>query len=123
MVMLFMAQQSTHMREVPSFLGTKITGTAQGLRLSRTYPLSNNCWTCHLISFISSRLVLYAAQLGNDTPGIKSIGCSIPLKGGRPGGISVGKTTLNSYKRLVIARGKGVVISSSENNTCRHTKA
>jgi hypothetical protein len=26
-------------------------------------------------------------------------------------------------KRLVIARGKGVVISSSENNTCLHTKA
>jgi hypothetical protein len=28
------------------FLGTKITRTAQGLRLSRTYPLSNNYWTC-----------------------------------------------------------------------------
>jgi hypothetical protein len=42
---LFMAQQSTHMRQVPFFLGTKITGTSQGLRLSRMYPLSNNSWT------------------------------------------------------------------------------
>ena len=35
MVMLLMARQSTHMRHVPSFLGTSRTGTAQGLRLSR----------------------------------------------------------------------------------------
>jgi hypothetical protein len=73
MVMLFMARQSTHMRQVPFFLGTKITGTTQGLRLSRTYPLSNNSWTCHLISFVSSGLVLYTARLGNDAPRIKSI--------------------------------------------------
>jgi hypothetical protein len=44
--MLFMARQSAHMRQVPFFLETKITGTTQGLRLSRTYPLSNNFWTC-----------------------------------------------------------------------------
>jgi hypothetical protein len=33
------------------------------------------------------------------------------------------KMSLNSYKRLVIAQDKGVVISSRENNTCLHTKA
>jgi hypothetical protein len=33
------------------------------------------------------------------------------------------KTSVNSCKRLVIARGKGIVISSSENKTCLHTKA
>jgi hypothetical protein len=73
MVILFIARQSTHMHQVPFFLGTKIAGTTQGLRLSRTYPLSNNSWTCRRISFVSSMLVLYAAQLGNDAPGIKSI--------------------------------------------------
>jgi hypothetical protein len=123
MVILFIARQSTHMHQVPFFLGTKIIGTAQGLSLSCTYPLSNNSWTCHWISFVSFGLVLYVARLGNDAPGIKSIWYSIPLKGGSPEGISTGKTSLNSCKRLVIARGKGVVISSSENNTCLHTKA
>jgi hypothetical protein len=29
MVMLFIARQSTHMHQVPFFLGTKITGTTQ----------------------------------------------------------------------------------------------
>jgi hypothetical protein len=32
------------MRQVPFFLGTKITGTTQGLRLSRTYPWSKSSW-------------------------------------------------------------------------------
>jgi hypothetical protein len=41
MVILLIALQSTHMRHEPSFLGTKITGTAQGLRDSCTYPLSD----------------------------------------------------------------------------------
>ena len=36
MVMLLRALQSEHMRHVPSFLGTKITGTTQGLILSLT---------------------------------------------------------------------------------------
>jgi hypothetical protein len=34
------------------------------------------------------------------------------------GGTSAGKTSLNSYKRLVIARGKDIVTLSSENKTC-----
>jgi hypothetical protein len=38
-------------------------------------------------------------------------------------GISAGKTSLNSCKRLLIARGKCIVISSSKNKTCLHTKA
>jgi hypothetical protein len=33
------------------------------------------------------------------------------------------RTSLNSYKRCMIMRVKGVVISSSENKTCLHTKA
>jgi hypothetical protein len=72
--------------------------------------------------FGSSGLVLYVARSGNDAPRIKSNWCSIPLKGGSPRGISAEKISLNSYKRLVIVRGKGVVISSSENNICLHTK-
>jgi hypothetical protein len=36
MVILLIALQSTHIRHVPSFLGTKITRTAQGLRDSQT---------------------------------------------------------------------------------------
>jgi hypothetical protein len=47
MVILLMALQSIHMRQVPFFLGTKITGIAQVLRLSRTYPWSKSSWTCH----------------------------------------------------------------------------
>jgi hypothetical protein len=45
MVILLMALQSTHMRQVPFFLGTKIIGTAQGLRVSHTYPWSKSSWT------------------------------------------------------------------------------
>jgi hypothetical protein len=36
----------THIRQEPSFLGTKIIGTAQGLRLSHMYPRSKSSWTC-----------------------------------------------------------------------------
>jgi hypothetical protein len=45
MVILLTALQSTHMRQVPFFLGTKIIGMVQGLRLSRTYPWSRSSWT------------------------------------------------------------------------------
>jgi len=37
-------------------LGTSITGTPQGLELSRTCPLSMSCCTCHWISLVSSGL-------------------------------------------------------------------
>ena len=46
MVMLLRALQSEHMRHVPSFLGTKITGIAQGLILSLTQPLLMSSSTC-----------------------------------------------------------------------------
>uniref|UniRef100_A0A0D3DNM8 Uncharacterized protein n=1 Tax=Brassica oleracea var. oleracea TaxID=109376 RepID=A0A0D3DNM8_BRAOL len=45
-VMLLMARQSTHMRQDPSFLGTRRTGTAQGLRLSLMCPFSRRSPTC-----------------------------------------------------------------------------
>jgi hypothetical protein len=123
MVILLMTLQSTHICQVPFFLRTKITRMAQGLRHSCTYPWSKSSWTCHWIFLVSSELVLYAARFGNVAPGIKSIWCLIPLKGGSLGGILVGKTSLNSYKRLVIAWHKGVEIPSSKNKTCLHTKS
>ena len=45
MVMLLMAMQSTHILQVPSFLGTSKTSTAQGDTLSLTYPFSSNSCT------------------------------------------------------------------------------
>jgi hypothetical protein len=45
------------------------------------------------------------------------------LSGGSPRGILVGKMSLNSCKRLVITRGKGIVISSRENKIYLHSKA
>ena len=61
--MLLIARQSTHMRHVPSFLGTKIAGTTQGLRETRMYPLSSNACTCFCISLVSLGLVWYGARL------------------------------------------------------------
>jgi len=58
MIMLLIAQQYMHILHVPSFLGTRITGIAQGLMLCCTYPFSNNSFTCFWISLASSRLVL-----------------------------------------------------------------
>jgi len=46
-VILLMALQSTYMRQLPSFFGTKITRTAQGLRLPHTYLRSKRYWTWH----------------------------------------------------------------------------
>jgi hypothetical protein len=111
------------MCQVSFFLGTKITGMTQRQRLFRTYPWSKSSWTCRWISLVSSGLVLYVTRFGNIAPGIKSIWCSIPLKGGSPRGMSAEKTSLNSGKRLVIVWDKGMVISSKANNTCLHTKA
>src|SRR3954468_17987814 len=70
-VMLLIALQSTHIRHVPSFLGTKITGTTQGLRLTRIYPLSRSACTCCRISFVSWGLVLYGARFGSVAPDIR----------------------------------------------------
>jgi hypothetical protein len=73
MVILLIALQSTHMHQIPFLLGTKIIGTAQGLRLSPTYLCSKSSWTCRGISLVSSGLVLYAARFSNVAPKIKSI--------------------------------------------------
>jgi len=43
--------------------------------------------------------------------------------GGSPEGISEGKTSLNSCKRLVIGAGKVLAISSMENKASFQTKA
>jgi hypothetical protein len=72
-VILFIALQSTHILQDPSFLGTKITGTAQGLKLSRTKPLSRSSCTCLCISLVSLGLVQYGGRLGSAAPGIRSI--------------------------------------------------
>src|SRR5215216_2701337 len=72
--MLLIALKSTHMRHVPSFLGTKIIGTTQGLRETRMYPLSSNACTCFCISFVSLGLVMYGARLGNVALGISQFG-------------------------------------------------
>ena len=45
-VMLLIALQSTHILQVPSFLGTSSIGTAHGLMLSLTCPLVSNSLTC-----------------------------------------------------------------------------
>ena len=94
-----MGLQSEHKRKLPSGLGTSITGTAHGLKLSRTWPLSISCCTCRWISLVSSGLTRYGALFGSGTPGMRSIRCSMPRSGGRPGGSSSGKTSWNSYKR------------------------
>lgn len=38
--------QPEHMRKLLSRFGTRMTGTAQGLKLSRTCPWSMRCFTC-----------------------------------------------------------------------------
>ena len=57
-VILFMARLFTHILQLPSFLGTKRAGTAQGLRLSLTNPLEINSSTCLWISFVSVGFIL-----------------------------------------------------------------
>jgi len=105
--MLLMARQFVHIRQLPSFLGTRMTGIRQGLMLSWTQPLSNNPSTCFWISLVSSGLVLYAGRSGKEATGIKSIWCLVPFKGGKPLG-GYWKKSLNSFnkdsKHLEISR-------------------
>ena len=96
-----MGLQSEHMRILPSCSGTSITGMAQGLKLSRTCSLSISCCTCHWISLVSSGFTQYGALFGRGAPGMRSIWCSMPHRGGRPGGSSSGKTSWNSCKRYL----------------------
>ena len=69
------------------------------------YPFDINSFTCCWSSLDSSGLLLYPGLFGIDAFGIKSIWCSIPLIGGKPLGISSGKTSLNSYKRTLTTLG------------------
>ena len=85
-----------HIRKVSSLLGMSMTGTTQGERLS---PLDSSYWIWLSISFVSSGFVQYAARLGSGARGMRSMQCSIPRRGGSPGGSSSGKTSLNSFKR------------------------
>jgi hypothetical protein len=105
-VMLFMARQSTHLLHELSFFETKRTGTAQGERLSFTYPLSMSSCTWHRIYFASSGLVRYGARLGREAPRTRSIWCSVPLLDGSPGGTSSGNTSSYSCNISKIALGK-----------------
>src|SRR5688500_8543431 len=78
-VILFTLLLSTHILQVPSFLGTSKVGTAHGLRLSLTIPLSNSSLICLCSCSVSLEFVLYAGLLGKGAPGIRLIWCSIPL--------------------------------------------
>jgi hypothetical protein len=69
MVILLMALQSTHILQVPFFLGTKITGMAQGLRLSRTYLWSKSSWTCRWTPLVSSDWSYMLHDLAMSLPG------------------------------------------------------
>ena len=106
MVIAFIGLQSEHKQKFPSGLGTSITGTTQGIKLSRTWPLSISCCTCRSISFVSSGLTRYGALFGSGAPGMRSIRCSMPHRGGRPGGSSSGKTSWNSCKREDNTKGR-----------------
>ena len=63
--------------------------------------------TCRCISFVSSGLTRYGALFGSGAPGTRSMRCSIPRSGGRPGGSSSGKTSENSCNNLDNTKGGG----------------
>ena len=46
--------------------------------------------------------------VGRRAPGMRSILCSMPRRGGRPGGSSSGKTSSNCYNKLENTRGRGL---------------
>jgi hypothetical protein len=95
--------------------------TAQGLMLSRMYPFNINSSTCHWSSLDSLGLLLYIGLFGIDAPGIKSIGCSIPLIYDKTPGISSGKTSLNSCKRTLTTLGAHESILSELKYTFLYT--
>ena len=104
-ISLLMALQSVHILRLPSFLGSNNTGTSQGLRLSWTKPFSNNSLTWDSIYLVSWGLVQQVGLLRRLVPGTKSTWCSIPLRGGNPGDISLGNTSPNSCNRSETFRG------------------
>ena len=77
-VILLISLESVHILHSPSFFGVSTAGTAHGIRLFWTNPLSNNPWTCLLNSSFSWGVNLYASLFGKMAPGIKSIWWLIP---------------------------------------------
>jgi hypothetical protein len=63
-----------HSVQVPSFFYTNMIGLPQGDELDRMWPFFINSWICLLIS------------LGNDTDGVKSMGCLTSQCRGTPAG-------------------------------------
>jgi hypothetical protein len=73
MVMLFMSRQSTHMRQVPFFLGTKIAGTTQGLRLSSWVHFHG------MVTLSSFFLILVPLMTSSVTHAPKSVSWSLSI--------------------------------------------
>ena len=94
MVILLMALESIHILHLSSFFGLNTVGTAHGLRLSLTKPLSNNFWTCFLNSSFFQGVSLYIALFSKMAPGIKSIWWLMLLIGGNEWGNS--STTMST---------------------------
>ena len=90
-VILFMALLSTHMRMLPSILRTKRAGTVHGLRDSHTSPFETSSSTCRWISSVSFGFIKLAGLLGSMVQGLNQYGAK-SLLGGKPVGISSGKT-------------------------------
>ena len=98
--------ESVHIRHPPSFFGISTVGTAQGLKLSFTNPLSNRSWTYFLISSFSWGVNLYAALLGKLAPGIRSIWWLILLIGGKSCGNSSTIILTYSSSKILTSVGK-----------------
>jgi len=103
-VILLMAWLFTHIPMVPSFLGTRRVGTAQGLRFSRTNPFQMSSSTCLWITWMSLGFIRYVGWLERMAPGRRSIWCWMVLLGGKLDGISSGKTC-EKFCRSLRARG------------------
>jgi hypothetical protein len=89
-----MALEFVHIFHPPYFFGLNTVGTAHGLNLSLTKPLSYNSWTWFFISSFSRGVNLYAALFGKLAPGIKSIWWLILMMGGNELGSS--STTMSA---------------------------
>lgn len=102
-VILLTARQSTHIFQLPSFLGINKIRMTHGLMLPLTCPLDSSSLISLWSSLVFSGLLWQVGRIGVRAPGMKSIWCSIPLIGGNQGGNSSRKTSLYSCKREIVA--------------------